>query len=94
MKNQYPWLQILGFDITNEDRTLGGDSDSVLRIDDLIVIIEYKYDTKLSINTMLNDGLEQIKNKGYHKAYQNKDLIFVSIATKPREVACKIERYE
>ena len=88
------WLQILGFDITNEDRTLGGDSDSVLRIDDLIVIIEYKYDTEMSIHTMLNDGLEQIKNKGYHKAYQNKDLIFVSIATKPREVACKIEKYE
>jgi len=42
---------------------------------------------------MLNKGIEQIKNKGYHKPYQNKNLIFVSIATKPKEIACKIEKY-
>ena len=87
------WLHILGFDISNEDRILGEDSDSVLRIDDLVVIIEYEYSTKLSLDTMLNKGIEQIKNYGYHKAYQNKELIFVSIATKPKEVACRIEKY-
>jgi len=87
------WLQILGFDISNEDRSLGGDADAVLQMEDLIVIIEYKYSTKLSLETMLNKGIEQIKNKGYHKPYQNKNLIFVSIATKPKEIACKIEKY-
>ena len=87
------WFQIIGFDITGGDRTLRGDSDSVLRKDDLVVILEYKYSVELSLEAMLNNGIELIKNKGYHKAYQNKKLIFVSIATKPREVACKIERY-
>ena len=87
------WLQILGFDVSNEDRTLGGDSDSVLRIDDIVVIIEYKYSTKSSLVTMLKKGIEQITNKGYHKVYQNKKLIFVSIATKPKEIACKIEKH-
>ena len=85
------WLQILGFDVSNEDRSLGGDADAVLRIDDLIVIVEYKYSTKLSLEDMLKDGLNQIKDKGYYKSYNNKKLIFVSVATKPREVACKIE---
>ena len=87
------WLQILGFDISNEDRSLGGDADVILRIKDLIVVIEYKYSTKLSMKTMLNEGINQIKNKGYHKPYQNKNLIFISIATKPKEIACKIEKY-
>jgi hypothetical protein len=87
------WLQILGFDVTNENRSLGGDADTILRINDLIIIIEYKYSTKLSLESMLNEGMKQIKNKGYHKPYQNKKLIFVSIATKPKEVACKIEKY-
>jgi CII-binding regulator of phage lambda lysogenization HflD len=76
------WLQILGFDVTGGDRTLGGDSGSVLRIDNSVVIIEYKYSETLSIEYMLNDGMDQIKKKGYHKAYQNKNFIFVSVATK------------
>ena len=58
-----------------------------------LYINKYKYSTKLSLETMLNKGIEQIKNKGYHKPYQNKNLIFVSIATKPKEIACKIEKY-
>jgi len=87
------WLQILGFDVSNEDRSLGGDADTILRIDDTVVVVEYKYSTKLSIDTMLKDGIKQIKNKSYYKSYQNKNLIFVSIATKPREVACKIVKY-
>jgi len=87
------WLQILGFNVNNEDRCLGGDADTILRINDLTIIIEYKYSTKLSLETMLNNGIKQIKNKKYHKPYQNKKLIFVSIATKPKEVACKIEKY-
>ena len=86
------WLQILGFDVSNEDRNLGGDADSILQIDDVVVIVEYKYSTKLSLDIMLKDGINQIKKKGYYKSYQNKNLIFVSIATKPREVACKIEK--
>jgi len=87
------WLQILGFDVGNEDRSLGGDADSILRVDDVVVIVEYKYSTKLSLDDMLEDGINQIKNKGYYKSYNNKKLIFVSIATKPREVACRIVKY-
>lgn len=87
------WLKIIGFDVSNEDRSLGGDADTILRINDIIVIIEYKYSVKSSLDTMLDDGMKQIKNKGYHKPHQNKNLIFVSIAVKPKEIACKIEKY-
>ena len=86
------WLQILGFEVSNENRSLGGDSDTILRINNLIIIIEYKYSAKLSLETMLNEGINQIKNKSYHKPYQNKKLILVSIATKPKKIACKIEK--
>jgi hypothetical protein len=87
------WLQILGFEVSNEDRSLSGDADTILRMNNLIIIIEYKYSQKLSLETMLNNGIKQIKNKCYHKAYQNKKLIFVSIATQPKKVTCKIEKY-
>jgi len=87
------WLQLMGFEVSNEDRTLGGDADAVLHLKNLVIIIEYKYSESLAMNTMLNKRLDQIKKQGYYKAYENKDLIFVSIATKPKEVACKIEKY-
>ena len=86
------WLHLIGFEVSNEDRTLGGDADAVLKLKDLVIIIEYKYSETQSMDFMLNEGLDQIENNDYYKAYQNKKLIFVSIATKPREVACKIRK--
>ncbi|MDR2623955.1 MAG: PD-(D/E)XK nuclease domain-containing protein [Methanobrevibacter sp.] len=88
------WLQLLGFGLGYEDRSLGGDSDTVLKINDLVVIIEFKYSRTLAIDLMLEKGIKQIKDKDYYKPYQNKKVILVSIATKPKEVKCKIEKLD
>jgi hypothetical protein len=56
------------------------------------MILEYNYSTKKPIDQMLNESMEQMKNKGYYKAYQNKTIILVSIATKPKKISCKIEK--
>ena len=75
----YAVMTVLGFDIDAEVSTSKGRVDAVLEQSDKVYIIEFKYKDsnpalteaeKLNIaDAALNEGMIQIKNRGYHKKY-------------------------
>ncbi len=69
----YAYLASLGVKTVAEDVTNRGRVDMTLFIDDKIYIIEFKVDSK--------GALEQIKNRGYHKKYidKNRELYLIGI---------------
>ena len=72
-------LTVLGFDTSAEVQTSNGRIDAVLELDDIIYIMEFKYrdcppetppDIKQkAFEDALDEGLGQIKDRGYYKKY-------------------------
>jgi len=72
-------MNVLGFNVMAEVSVSGGMVDAVLEFDDKVYVVEFKYvgcdpragpDEKRSLfNKALDEGMRQIKDKGYHKRY-------------------------
>ncbi|MCB0000239.1 MAG: PD-(D/E)XK nuclease domain-containing protein, partial [Anaerolineales bacterium] len=80
----YLLLNLLGFTIDVEQLTNRGRIDAVLELQNIIYIIEFKLSTA-------KIALEQIRNRGYAVAYQNrgKPILLLGIAfdTEQRNLA-------
>ncbi|MDR0913187.1 MAG: AAA family ATPase [Methanobrevibacter sp.] len=71
-----------------------GRIDYVLEYKNKYVIVELKYSQKKSIKTMFNEAWSQIAKKRYYQTYQDKNLMFLTIAirdTEAKEVQCQIK---
>ncbi|KZX12318.1 ATP-binding protein [Methanobrevibacter curvatus] len=88
------WLQLLGFDIESEIMTLKGRLDAMVKHKDFYMIVEFKFSDKKSFQKMFDEAENQIIEKGYYKPYQNKKIIVLSIAFKPRDVKCQFKTVE
>ena len=84
-------MQPLGFDIEAEIMTLKGRLDALLKHKDFVLIIEFKFNEKKSLETMLNEGENQIIENGYYKPYQNKNIKILTVALQPRSIKCKFK---
>lgn len=72
-------MSILGFDMEAEVSTAKGRVDAVLELEDKVYVMEFKYvdcqpDTPTEQKTKLfskalQEGMQQIKNRGYHEKY-------------------------
>ncbi|MDR0911083.1 MAG: ATP-binding protein [Methanobrevibacter sp.] len=85
------WMQLLGFEIDQEIMTIKGRLDGILKRDDLIVIMEFKFSKTKSFDYMIKDAFNQIIKKEYYKPYQNKKVILLALAFKPRDVKCELK---
>jgi hypothetical protein len=87
------WFIGLGFKIDSEVSTNIGIVDSVIEIDDFIVICEIKHDNKDSHDKLIKEALDQIKNKEYYRKYlkRNKKIIFLAIAFNNKKAKTVIE---
>ncbi|MDR3291226.1 MAG: ATP-binding protein [Methanobrevibacter sp.] len=85
------WIQLLGFDIEGEIMSIKGRLDAILKHEDLILIIEFKFSEKKSFDSMLNEANNQILDKKYYKPYQDKNVLILTVAFKPRDVKCQIK---
>lgn len=88
------WMQLLGFDIETEVMTLKGRLDALLKTKDFVLIIEFKFSETKSLDSMLNEGENQILEKEYYKPYQNKNIVILSVALQPKDINCKFKTLE
>ena len=88
------WLQLLGLDIQGEILTNKGRIDAILKKDDLIVVIEIKYSLNKSLNKLVNEAINQIKDKKYYNPFIDKNVLFLAVAIRDRDVACKMEKFK
>ncbi|KZX17221.1 ATP-binding protein [Methanobrevibacter filiformis] len=100
-------LKNMGFKIRSEVPINQGRIDAVFRDKKQVVITEVKYtqDQKKSIDTLVDNALNQIHTKQYYRLYKNKkyNVILLAIAFKDTkinkkdtitEVKCKIEKLD
>ena len=79
----YAVMNVLGFNIDPEVSVSGGRIDAVLEVDDKVFIMEFKYEkcdasasreTKQKLfDKALDEGMRQIKDKGYAQKYTDSD---------------------
>jgi hypothetical protein len=88
------WFIGMGFKIDSEVLTNIGRVDSVIEIDDFIVICEIKHDNKISHDKLIKESLDQIKDKEYYEKYlkRNKKIIFLAIAFNNKKAKTVIEK--
>lgn len=83
-----------GIHVHSEVRTQKGDTDLIIEEDDYVIIIEFKQSNTNSIEYMIKEGLKQIKEKEYGRAYKNKKIIKGVIAFRDEKIGCKIIKEE
>ncbi|KZX14567.1 ATP-binding protein [Methanobrevibacter curvatus] len=85
------WFKLMGFFIHGEVLTSTGRLDAVLKKDDLVVIIEIKYNLTESLDKMINKAISQIKDKKYYSPYTGYNVVLLSVAFGDRTVKSHIE---
>jgi len=89
--NIHIFLKTIEFNIVSEDETNLGRIDSVIELDNKIIIVEFKMSSA-------NIAINQIKNKKYYEKYllKDKEIILVGVAcslTERNIKEWKIEKY-
>ncbi len=89
----FVYLMALGYDVIPEDTTNRGRIDLTLKMDDKIVIIEFKVDAEK------NEPIKQIKEKRYYEKYlsEDKEIYFIGMVFDSGErniVEWKVEKLE
>ncbi|MDR2544617.1 MAG: ATP-binding protein [Methanobrevibacter sp.] len=87
------WMRLIGFDVQGEVIQLKGRADLVLVKDDYVIVMELKYSETKSLDLMLDEALNQIRENEYYKPYQDKKIIFVGIAFKDKDIGSKLEYF-
>ncbi|KZX12354.1 ATP-binding protein [Methanobrevibacter filiformis] len=88
------WMKMIGFEIQGEVIQLKGRVDAVLLKENIAVILELKFSTTKSMDSMLDEAITQILEKEYYKPYQDKTIILVGIAFKEKDIKCRIEEFK
>ena len=87
------WLNMLGFDALGEIPTNTGRIDAVWTWEDRVVIVEIKHSEKGTLESLLQESFEQIRDRRYYERFagNNRRIALLAIAIAGREVACKME---
>jgi len=88
------WIQLLGFQIDSEIQTIKGRLDAVLKHENLVLIIEFKFSLKDDLDKMINSAFSQIIKNEYYKLYQNKKVILLAVTFKSRDIKCELKTLE
>ena len=100
----YASLTLLGFDMDVEVSVSTGRVDAILELEDKVYIMEFKYENcplgtsadkkRALFDKALDDGMEQIRNKGYHSKFigSGKTIYFTAFAFLGRdEIEMRVE---
>ena len=88
------WIQLLGFDIEGEIMSIKGRLDAVVKYNDIVLIIEFKFSKNKSFDEMLKEARKQVLDQKYYIPYQDKNVLILSVAFKSREVKCQLNSLE
>ena len=86
------WLNLLGFKVDAEIQTNTGRIDAVWTWEDRVVVAEVKYAVKESLDALLDDAMNQIRERRYWERYGNdKRIALLAVAFANREIGCRME---
>jgi hypothetical protein len=87
------WLNMLGFKVEAEVSTDKGRIDAVWTWDERVVIVEVKYSGRGTTGKLLEEGLNQIREKKYYERYagENHRIAMLAVAFAGKKIACKME---
>jgi Holliday junction resolvase-like predicted endonuclease len=93
--------KFLGFQVQGEVATNIGAIDAVWKQNSLTAVIEIKYSHEKSSEKLLDEAMNQIKDKKYYEAHLDKPIVLLAIAfaagqNKDRltEIACRFEKIQ
>jgi hypothetical protein len=88
------WMKMLGFDTSGEVMTNIGRIDTVLHHDGLTVVAEIKYSAEEDAEQLLNEAMNQIRDRKYYEKYADRKIILMGVAFAGKEVKCRLEGLE
>jgi hypothetical protein len=86
------WVKMLGFDIQGEIMTNTGRIDAVWHLPGLTVVAEVKYHTQKSVDSLLEDAMQQIRDKRYYEPYLDRTVALLGVACTGKDVGCRMVR--
>ena len=77
----YMLLHLLGNRIQLEEEQAIGRVDAIIELEDLIYVIEFKYSETKKMKTLLEEALNQIKEKKYYQPYlsNNRNILLLAV---------------
>jgi hypothetical protein len=86
------WLSLLGFEVQGEVSTNKGRIDGVWTWEDQIIITEVKFPDEGNADHLLQDALNQIREKGYIERYKDNihKITLLAIGFTGKDIVCKI----
>ncbi|MDR3292330.1 MAG: ATP-binding protein, partial [Methanobrevibacter sp.] len=88
------WLFGVGFKVIGEYNLAKGRMDAVLIIDEVVIIVELKFEDNKSLRKLINDGLNQIHEKKYYEPFVKEYKVnLLAIAVSDKEIDCKFKEY-
>ena len=79
-----------GYEVEGEVHTDKGKIDAVLKKEKEIIIVEIKYSKEKSTGEMIEEALNQIKERKYYEKYEGNDVSLLGIAFgDKKEIGCK-----
>jgi hypothetical protein len=85
------WMTLLGFNIQSEKLTDRGRIDAVILQDGLAIVAELKCHATTKPDTLLDQAIAQICEKGYCEQFLDRKIILLGLAFNGKEVSCRIE---
>jgi hypothetical protein len=86
------WMKMLGFDTPGEVMTNIGRIDTVLHHAGMTVVAEIKYSAKKDAERLLNEAMNQIRDRKYYEKYADRKVILMGVAFAGKEVKCRLEK--
>jgi hypothetical protein len=83
-------MRLLGFRIRAEEHNNLGSADAVWESDRLTVVAEVKYHAEKSIDSLLNEAINQIHERRYYNKYTGKVLL-LGIAFSGKQPGCRMK---
>ncbi|MDR3244359.1 MAG: PD-(D/E)XK nuclease domain-containing protein, partial [Elusimicrobiota bacterium] len=94
-------MSLLGFKVQGERETNLGKIDAVWEQEKFTLVMEIKYSHKKSKEKLIEEAMEQIKEKRYYESYMNKPVILIAIGFSAKEnkdrlteIGCKFEKIQ
>jgi len=82
-----------GYEVEGEVHTNKGRIDAVLKKEKDVIVVETKYSKEKSTGEMIEEGLNQIKERKYYEKYEGNDVSMLGIAFgDKKEIGCKFMR--
>jgi hypothetical protein len=79
-----------GYEVEGEVHTDKGRIDAVLKKGSYVIVVEIKYGKETEVEQLLQEAMEQIKEKKYYEKYASSEVSLLAVAFgENKEIGCK-----